>query len=128
LYTISIETDFAASHQLKGYHGKCRSLHGHTWKVRVEVLALETDSIGISIDFRKLRTIAENVIEKIDHKHLNEVPPFDEINPTAENLARTIYTQIREKLPPPIRMSRVTVWESVRHAVSYSESEIAESQ
>jgi 6-pyruvoyltetrahydropterin/6-carboxytetrahydropterin synthase len=94
----------------------------------VEVLAKETDSIGISIDFRSLRTIAENVIQKIDHQHLNTIPPFDTINPTAENLARTIYDQVQEKLPRSIRMSRVTVWESSRHAVSYSESQIAESQ
>lgn len=122
LFTTSIETHFAASHQLHGYEGPCKALHGHTWKVRVEIKTDQTDDIGISFDFKELKAASETVISRLDHKHINETPPFDTINPTAENLAKYIHDEIKDQLPEHIFIHRVTVWESANYAVSYSES------
>jgi 6-pyruvoyltetrahydropterin/6-carboxytetrahydropterin synthase len=121
LYRIFIETHFAASHQLHGYQGLCKDLHGHTWKVRVEVETNETNDIGISFDFKELKAITQSVIQRLDHHHINDVEPFDKENPTAENLARYIFVEIKTLLPSSVRIHQVTVWESAYYAVSYSE-------
>lgn len=121
MYRIFIETHFAASHQLHGYQGLCKDLHGHTWKVRVEVETDKTNEIGISFDFKELKSVTESVIQKLDHVHINEVPPFDKENPTAENLARYIFGEVKKHLPSHVLMNQVVVWESANYAVSYSE-------
>ncbi len=120
MYTIFIESHFAASHQLHGYQGMCKELHGHTWKVRVEVRAGQTDEIGISFDFKRLKGITESVLSLLDHHHINAVPPFDRINPTAENLSRFIYDAVSAKLPQSVAMFQVTLWESAQYGVMYS--------
>jgi 6-pyruvoyltetrahydropterin/6-carboxytetrahydropterin synthase len=125
LYDISIETKFAASHQLHGYNGPCKSLHGHTWKIRVEVTTTEVDEIGISFDFKALKSITEEVIDRFDHEHINSIPPFDKKNPTAEHLSRYIYDEIKERLPGHVKIARVTLWESDQYAISYSENPLA---
>jgi 6-pyruvoyltetrahydropterin/6-carboxytetrahydropterin synthase len=124
LYRIFIDTHFAASHQLHGYDGACRALHGHTWKVRVEAKTDRINNIGISFDFKSLKNLIQKAIEPLDHHHINEIPPFDKENPTAENLASYIYQKVKEKLPKDIRMSEVTVWESASYAVTYSEDNL----
>ena len=121
MFRISVETHFAASHQIYGYEGACGELHGHTWKVEVEVKTDQTDERGISFDFKELKAITESIVQQLDHHHLNEVSPFDRENPTAENLSRYIYEKVSEELPSHINISRVTVWESENYAVSYSE-------
>lgn len=121
MYRVFIETHFAASHKLRGYQGLCKDLHGHTWKVRVEIETDQTNEIGISFDFKELKSITESVTQRLDHHHINEIEPFDQENPTAENLARYIFTEIREKLPSFIRLSKITIWESANYAVTYSE-------
>jgi 6-pyruvoyltetrahydropterin/6-carboxytetrahydropterin synthase len=120
LYTIFVETHFAASHQLHGYEGACRALHGHTWKVGVEVKTDRINPIGISVDFKELKDNIRSVIDRLDHHHINEIPPFDKINPTAENLSRYIFEEVQKTLPSLAGISKVTVWESSNYAVSYS--------
>jgi len=119
LYSIFIKTHFDAAHQLHGYPGECCELHGHTWKIGVKVIADETDEIGISFDFKTLKSITDSVISVFDHKHINQVKPFDKKNPTAENLSKYIYQKIEEKLPRKIKMSEVTLWESDNYAITY---------
>jgi len=119
LYSIFIQTHFDAAHQLHGYPGECCELHGHTWKVEVKVNAYETDEIGISFDFKQLKSITDSVIATFDHKHINQVEPFDKINPTAENLSKYIYEKIEKKLPPQVKISEVTLWESDNYAITY---------
>ncbi len=121
MYRTFIETHFSAAHQLHGYPGHCGRLHGHTWKIRVEVETEKIDPIGIGIDFKKLKAITESVLEPLDHHHINEVPPFDKENPTAENLSRYLYREIQRQVPPNVRMVQVTVWESEHYAVGYVE-------
>lgn len=121
MFKVFVETTFAAAHQLHKYQGPCGKLHGHTWKVRVEVATDRVDDVGISFDFKSLKVVTETVIQRLDHRHINEVPPFDTENPTAENLSRYIYEEIRKELPTHVHISQVTVWESEKYAVSYSE-------
>ncbi len=122
LYTIKIITDFAAAHLLRGYEGECNRLHGHNWKVEVEVVARVLDEVGMGVDFKEIKTSTKEVIGSMDHRNLNDLPPFDRINPTAENLAAHIYKLLGEKLNDDrARVSAVTIWETERACVKYTE-------
>jgi len=102
----------------------CSRLHGHNWKIEVEVAATRLDKIGMGMDFRDIKTATKEVIDRMDHRHLNELPPFDEINPTAENIAAHIYQQLVDKLNDErVSVHAVTVWETERACVSYTEDE-----
>lgn len=121
-FKMKIVTDFAAAHLLRGYPGPCSRLHGHNWKVEVEVTETRLDEIGMGMDFRDIKTATKAVIDQMDHRHLNELPPFDEINPTAENIAAHIYQQLVEKLNDErVSVHAVTLWETERACVSYTE-------
>ena len=123
-FKMKIVTDFAAAHLLRGYPGPCSRLHGHNWKIEVEVSATRLDEIGMGMDFRDIKTATKDVIDRLDHRHLNELPPFDEINPTAENIAAHIYKQLVEKVNDDrVSVHAVTVWETERACVSYTEDE-----
>lgn len=121
MFRTFIETRFSAAHRLVGYDGHCGRVHGHTWKVRVEVEMNQINDIGISIDFKELKKMAESVIDRLDHQDINTVAPFDTRNPTAEHLARYIHQEVVKRLPAGVRLAQVTVWESDHHAVSYFE-------
>lgn len=121
IYQTFVETHFTSAHKLQGYSGHCGRLHGHTWKVRVEVETATLNSIGLSMDFKELKRLTEIALEKLDHVYLNEIPPFDQKNPTAENLAFFIYHEIKNLLPSEVRLKKVTVWESENYGCSYTE-------
>jgi 6-pyruvoyltetrahydropterin/6-carboxytetrahydropterin synthase len=121
-YTLKIVTDFAAAHTLRDYPGACSRLHGHNWKVEVEVRATGLDEVGMVLDFKAIRRATEAVIEGYDHQYLNEIPPFDTLNPTAENLAATIHRAVTERLNDErVRVSATTIWETERACARYSE-------
>jgi len=121
-YTLKVVTDFAASHALRNYEGACQRIHGHNWKVEVEVLATRLDDVGMGIDFKVIKRATNDVLDKLDHYHLNDIPPFDEINPTAENIAAYIFKNVAEIINQEhINVSAVTVWETERACVRYSE-------
>lgn len=121
-YTLKIVTDFAAAHLLRGYEGVCSRLHGHNWKVEVEVIATRLNDVGMGVDFKDMKLATREVTDRLDHRNLNELAPFTEINPTAENIAAHIYQEISKTLNGDhIRVSRVTIWETERACVSYSE-------
>ena len=121
VYKTFVDTSFSAAHQLRNYEGSCGELHGHTWKVRVEVETDRLDEIGMTIDFKDLKEKADSVIGRFDHRCLNQISPFDEENPTAENIARYVYVEMKELLPDKINVVEVIVWESENHGVKYSE-------
>lgn len=121
-YTLQSHVTFAAAHQLRGYPGSCARLHGHNYRVEVEVRATELDEIGMGIDFRDIRRAAGEVAAHLDHQFLNEIEPFDELNPTAENIARHFYEKVGAILNRPhVKVSAITVWETERGLVRYSE-------
>jgi len=121
-YTLKIVTDFAAAHTLRDYPGSCSRMHGHNWKVEVEVSAPRLDDIGMVLDFRAIRQTTLAVIEGYDHQYLNEIPPFDTLNPTAENIAATLFQVVAERLNDDrVRVCATTVWETDRACARYSE-------
>ncbi|HFE39068.1 MAG TPA: 6-carboxytetrahydropterin synthase QueD [Gammaproteobacteria bacterium] len=121
-YTLKVVTDFAASHALRNYEGACQRLHGHNWKVEVEVKASQLNETGMAIDFKQIKTATHEVLEGLDHYHLNEIPPFDKVNPTAENIACYLYQEITKHLNHQhVSVSAVTVWETDRACARYSE-------
>jgi 6-pyruvoyltetrahydropterin/6-carboxytetrahydropterin synthase len=123
-YTLKIVIDFAASHILVGHPGKCARLHGHNWKVEVEARARKLDDLGMAIDFQDLKTETRELIETLDHRHLNDLEPFRELNPTAENLASYVYRALSERLNDErVRISAVTIWETERACVRYTEED-----
>ena len=119
MYEILVEEKFDAAHCLVGYPGNCEKLHGHTYKVQVVLRAEKTDSIGMAIDFRSVKAELREVLSFLDHTYLNDLPQFSSDNPSAENLARFIYSKMQEKFTNT--MHRVTVWETDSSAATYWE-------
>ncbi|MDH5650031.1 MAG: 6-carboxytetrahydropterin synthase QueD [Gammaproteobacteria bacterium] len=121
-YTLKIITDFAAAHLLRNYPGVCNRLHGHNWKIEVQVTASQLDDVGMGIDFKDMKAATMAVIDTLDHRNLNDLEPFTKINPTAENIAAYLYREISGTLNREhARVSAVTVWETERACVTYSE-------
>jgi len=124
LYSLRVASEFAAAHHLRHYEGDCNRLHGHNWRVEAEVEARELDSAGMGIDFREIRRNLRAITERLDHRYLNELDPFTELNPTAENIARHIHGELSARLNGPvIRVVAVTVWENDRASVRYTHQE-----
>ena len=121
MYQITVEQYFDAAHFLRGYQGKCEALHGHRFRVVAKIQAPKVDDIGIAYDFAQLKQHLGDVVARFDHSCLNDAPPFDKINPSSENIAATIYNQLKLKLAgSPVSLCGVEVWESPQSGVSYS--------
>ena len=121
MYQVSVEQHFDAAHFLRGYQGKCEALHGHRFRVVVKVKSSGVDEIGMAYDFVVLKQHLAGILSKFDHTCLNDVPPFDKINPSSENIAATIYDELKLKLVgAPVTLSCVEVWESPQSGVAYS--------
>lgn len=116
MYSIKVEMNFSSAHNLRGYKGKCESLHGHNWKVEAVVSGDKPDKSGMLLDFRFLKDRLNKVLEKLDHKYLNDVPYFKKVNPTSENIARYIYDCMRPEVPA---LKSITVWESDNSCATY---------
>ncbi|MCC8108469.1 MAG: 6-carboxytetrahydropterin synthase QueD [Planctomycetes bacterium] len=121
MYILQVEDDFASAHQLREYKGKCENLHGHNWRVRVRVKGERLGPIGMLMDFGDLKRLVKALMDELDHKFLNETPPFDTLNPTSENLAKYLYDRLSAALPDGVRPHEVTVWESEKCAATYTE-------
>lgn len=122
MYELTILSEFEAAHLIPNYPGKCRRLHGHNWKVEIALAGDKLDDLGMVIDFRDFKDAANKVIDRLDHYCLNEIEPFQNTAPTAENIAKYIYDQLLKEgcFPKNIRLEFVKVWESPRSAVKYS--------
>ncbi len=113
-WTLRVRDKFSAAHFLEGYKGKCEKVHGHTFQVEVEVLVRSLDEAGIGVDFTEIKKALAAVLP--DHTLLNEAFPF---NPSAENLARHFYGELKKRYP----VRSVTVWESEDASATYSEND-----
>ncbi len=121
-YTLKVTTDFSSAHTLRDYPGACSRMHGHNWKVEVEAEAIALDELGMAIDFKRIRQLTRDATDKLDHRYLNDISPFDEINPTAENLARYLYREIAKTLDDErVRVCAITLWETDHACVKYSD-------
>jgi len=120
MYQITVEQHFDAAHYLRGYGGKCEALHGHRFRVVAHVTATQLDDIGMAYDFSLLKKHLGGIIDRFDHTCLNDVSPFDEINPSSENIAATVYEGLAPKLAGvPVSMASVEVWESPQSGATY---------
>jgi len=122
MFEVSVDAAFAAAHRLRGYQGKCEELHGHNYRVRLVVAGNQLDQIGLLQDFTVLKRVLRGIVDKLDHKYLNELPPFDEMNPSAENLARFIHDEMARQLGGQMggaALASVTVWETDTASATY---------
>ncbi|CDM64400.1 6-carboxytetrahydropterin synthase QueD [Pyrinomonas methylaliphatogenes] len=120
-FEVMIERNFSSAHQLRGYKGKCENLHGHNYKVEIYARGRKLNEIGLLVDFAELKAAADEVIERLDHRNLNEIPPFDrELNPSAENLARYILEQIAARISDErVQIYKVRCFETPTSVATY---------
>jgi 6-pyruvoyltetrahydropterin/6-carboxytetrahydropterin synthase len=124
VYEISKDYLFSAAHQIRFHGGKCERLHGHNWRVRVHVRATELDRIGMVVDFADLQRFVAEVGARLDHRNVNEIPPFDQENTTAELIARHFYREVAKLLAGEagrVSVSKVEVWENEGSLAVYRE-------
>ena len=120
MFELTIETTFSSAHNLREYDGACERLHGHNWRVELHIEADKLDERGLAIDFKEMKREANKVVEGLDHRYLNEIIPFDVLNPSAENIAKYIFDQLTTSLNDGnVRVSLVRVWESDHAAAAY---------
>lgn len=114
MFEVSVEQTFAAGHALRNYHGKCENVHGHNYRVQITVQGDELNEIGLLVDFIELKRLMGQVVDYLDHRFINDLPPFDVLNPSAENLAKYFHDQVSGDLrnDVPVRISEVKVWET----------------
>ena len=125
MYQITVEDTFAAGHYLRNYHGKCENPHGHNYKVRVTLCGEELDRAGLLLDFKDLKDRIHDVVDRLDHHMINDLEPFTQLNPSAENLAKYFYEQTQVNLCQAtngrVRVKDVTVWETETTTATYFE-------
>lgn len=123
MYLVNVRAHYDAAHALRGYRGGSESLHGHRFRVEV---GLETEHLGedgIAFDFVEVDAHLRAVIEPFEHRNLNDVPPFDTIEPSAENQARWIHDELKRRMAPPLAdaLAYVRVWETPDQWAQYSQ-------
>jgi 6-pyruvoyltetrahydropterin/6-carboxytetrahydropterin synthase len=125
MFEVSVEDSFAAGHALRGYRGKCENPHGHNYKVRITLHGERLDNIGLLFDFKDLKSAMNNIIDRLDHQYLNDIEPFKELNPSAENMAKYFYDEcnslLREKTNGRVQVKLVKIWETDTTTATYFE-------
>jgi 6-pyruvoyltetrahydropterin/6-carboxytetrahydropterin synthase len=120
MFEVSIQEHFDAAHYLRGYQGRCENLHGHRFEVMVSVKVKVLDNIGLAYDFTELKAKLREILGRFDHTSLNDITPFDQINPSSENIAATIYTELRTLFGgEKVAVSSIKVWESPHSCITY---------
>ncbi len=122
MFVLTVKGGFCGSHYLREYKGKCERLHGHNWDVECRIEGETLTPEGYLIDFTLVKSQLKETLRRFDHNHLNEIEPFDQINPTSENLARVIYEELADKFPPNCRLLDITVWETQGQGATYRKS------
>ena len=125
MFQVTVEDTFAAGHYLRNYRGKCENPHGHNYKVRVTLYGEELDRAGLLLDFKDLKDVMRDTVDRFDHQMINDLEPFTVLNPSAENLAKYFYDQTQAKLRSAtngrVRVKDVSVWETDTTTATYFE-------
>jgi len=125
MYEVTVEAEFSAGHFLRNYRGKCENPHGHNYKVLITLCGRELDAAGLLLDFKQLKQVMRPVIERLDHQMINEIAPFTEVNPSAENLAQYFYSetsaQLREMTEGRVCVKDCTLFETDTTRATYYE-------
>jgi len=121
MHTIFKDFTFSAAHAIRGHTRGCQNLHGHNYRVRIHVTAAELDGLGMVLDFADLKVIAQEVLGPFDHRVINDIPPFDQTNTTAELLSAYVFEEVGRRLPGErrVRVARVEVWENETSCAVY---------
>ena len=121
MFEVTIEETFAAGHALRNYRGKCENIHGHNYRCQVTLEGRELDSIGLLVDFVELKKVVHAVLDRLDHQWLNEFPPFDTLNPSAENMAKYIYDEVSAGLQKRdgVKVGAIRLWETDTASATY---------
>ena len=117
MYQLVVKGDFASSHSLRDYEGKCKNLHGHTWKVEAAISGKNLNKTVMLVDFKEIKGALRSILSELDHQHLNDIGFFQSVNPTSENIAKFIFDQLSQKIP--LTVEKVTVWESENASATY---------
>jgi len=122
MYRINVISSFPGAHKLNDYPGTCKNLHGHNWKIRVQLGTQKIDKLGMAIDFKIVKERLNELIARFDHQYLNDLEWFIDQNPTSENIARVIYNELKKSFEKDdVSMIEVEVWESDLTSIVYSE-------
>ena len=125
MYEVTVEDSFAAGHYLRNYKGKCENPHGHNYKVQITLSGESLDNIGLLYDFKDLKAAMGEVVDRLDHQYLNDIAPFNEQNPSAENMARYFYQECTAKLKTAtggrVHVKQVKIWETDTTTATYFE-------
>jgi 6-pyruvoyltetrahydropterin/6-carboxytetrahydropterin synthase len=122
MFQVTVDETFSSGHALRRYKGKCENVHGHNYKVRVTLEGPQLDSVGLLYDFTHLKRVIREIVGGVDHKFLNDMAPFDVINPSAENLAKYFYDETTRKMnamPEGARVTSITIWETDTTSATY---------
>ena len=121
MFEVMIERNFSSAHQLRGYKGKCENLHGHNYKIEIYARGRELDKTGLLVDFIELKAAADDIVQYLDHRNINELPPFDvELNPSAENLARFILERVAARVGDErVQVYKVRCFETPTSVATY---------
>ena len=121
MFEVSVEQTFAAGHALRNYKGKCENVHGHNYRVRITIQGDQLDSTGLLVDFLDVKRLIGGVVDYLDHQFINDLPPFDQLNPSAENIAKYFYDRVNGGLTNevPVRVAEVQIWETDTSSAVY---------
>ena len=122
MFEVSVEQTFAAGHALRNYKGSCENVHGHNFRVRVTLEGETLDDTGLLVDFLDVKKSMGEIIARLDHVFLNEIPPFDVRNPSAENIAEYFHQELSRRLtenPVPVHIREVRIWETDIQSAAY---------
>lgn len=123
MFELEISRMISAAHRLRGYDGACCNLHGHNYEIIVVLQAKQLDAIGIGVDFKKLKAVADEILAGYDHAFLNDLPDYAELNPTSENMAMTLYRKLADRMNDGnVRVTAVKVKESPSSCATYFEA------
>jgi 6-pyruvoyltetrahydropterin/6-carboxytetrahydropterin synthase len=126
MFLVSVQAHYDSAHFLRNYHGKCERMHGHRYVVEMALAANELDAAGIAFDFVIVKKQLRDLAERLDHENLNELPPFTEIEPSAENQARYFFEEMKRLLPGEMAdaILYIKVWETPTQFALYSEKQL----
>jgi 6-pyruvoyltetrahydropterin/6-carboxytetrahydropterin synthase len=122
MFEVAVEQGFASAHALRNYKGRCENTHGHNWRVIVVIEGEKLDQTGMLVDFLDVKRWMAEIIDRIDHQFLNELEPFDVVNPSAENIAEYFFQEMKERMqdvPVAVRIREVKVWETDIQCATY---------
>jgi 6-pyruvoyltetrahydropterin/6-carboxytetrahydropterin synthase len=121
MFTVQVEKTIACAHQLFGYNGPCEKLHGHNYRILVIYKGERLDEFGMLVDFSEVKKRFFAILDRLDHTYLNDLPEFKTVSPSAENIAKLVYTELASNPFELANLDEVQVWETPTQMAAYRE-------